>query len=171
MRKLLNTLFVTSEGAFLTLEGETVCVELQRKKIGQFPLHTIESIVCFSYYGATPALMGACADKGINLAFYNPFGRFLCRVTGKSRGNVVLRKQQYRASDDKRASCQIARNFILGKVFNCRWSIDRTLRDHLFSRSNEPSGHACMSILDNRKYAFYCMANAARVARPSRAMS
>lgn len=149
MRKLLNTLFVTSEGAFLTLEGETVCVELQRKKIGQFPLHTIESIVCFSYYGATPALMGACADKGINLAFYNPFGRFLCRVTGKNRGNVVLRKQQYRASDDKRASCQIARNFILGKVFNCRWSIDRTLRDHLLRVDEEACKKAIRYITDS----------------------
>lgn len=67
MRKLLNTLFVTSEGAFLTLDGETACVEIQRKKVGQFPLHTLESIICFSYNGATPAFMGACADRGINL--------------------------------------------------------------------------------------------------------
>lgn len=130
MKKLLNTLFITSEHAYLSLEGETVCVEIQKQKAGQFPLHTLESIVCFSYNGATPAFMGVCANRGINLAFFNPYGKFLCRVTGESRGNVLLRRQQYRVADDDRSSCMIARNFILGKVFNCRWSIDRTLRDH-----------------------------------------
>jgi CRISPR-associated protein Cas1 len=130
MKKLLNTLFVTSENAHLNLDGETVLVEIQKEKVGQFPLHTLESIVCFSYMGATPALMGACAKRGINLSFFRPYGRFLCRVTGESRGNVLLRKQQYRLSDNLEESCQIARNFILGKVYNCRWSIDRTIRDH-----------------------------------------
>lgn len=130
MRKLLNTLFITSENAYLSLEGETVCVEINRQKAGQFLLHTLENIVCFSYNGATPAFMGACAKRGIGLSFYSPFGKFLCRVVGESQGNVLLRKQQYRISDDKVASCQIARNMILGKVFNCRWSIDRTVRDH-----------------------------------------
>lgn len=104
MRKLWNTLFITSEQAYLTLKGETVCVEIQRQKAGQFPLHTLESIVCFSHSGATPAFMGACAERGINLAFFSPFGKFLCRVTGESRGNVLLRKQQYRISDEEAAS-------------------------------------------------------------------
>lgn len=130
MRKLLNTLFITNEQAYMTLEGETVCVEIQKQKIGQFPLHTLESIISFSYNGATPAFMGACANRGVNLAFFSPFGKFLCRIAGESRGNVLLRKQQYRHSDDVSFSCKIARNFILGKVFNCRWSIGRTLRDH-----------------------------------------
>ena len=130
MRKLLNTLFITTENAFLSLEGETVCVEINKTKAGQFPLHTLESIICFTYNGATPAFMGACAKRGIHLAFFSPFGKFLCRVVGENQGNVLLRKQQYRISDGKEDSCLIARNFILGKVFNCRWSIDRTLRDH-----------------------------------------
>lgn len=130
MRKLLNTLFITTENAFLSLDGETVNVEINKKKVGQFPLHTLESIVCFTYNGATPAFMGVCAKKGINLAFYSPFGKFLCRVAGASQGNVLLRKKQYRVSDHQEESCLLSRNFILGKVFNCRWSIDRTLRNH-----------------------------------------
>ena len=73
---------------------------------------------------------GQWAEKGINLAFYSPFGKFLCRVTGSSRGNILLRKEQYRISGSKEKSCLIGRNFILGKLFNCRWSIDRTLRNH-----------------------------------------
>lgn len=137
MRKLLNTLFITTENAFLSLDGETACVEINKQKVGQFPLHTLESIVCFTYNGATPAFMGACAKRGIHLAFFSPFGKFLCRVVGENQGNVLLRKQQYRISDHKTDSCLIARNLILGKVFNCRWSIDRTLRDHVLRVDEE----------------------------------
>lgn len=148
MRKLLNTLFITSENAFLSLEGETVCVEIEHQKAGQFPLHTLESILCFSYNGATPAFMGACAKRGIHLAFYNPYGRFLCKIAGESSGNVLLRKQQYRISDDEQASCLIARNMILGKVFNCRWSVDRTIRDHAL-RVNEGRCSTAENYLSN----------------------
>ena len=156
MRKLLNTLFITSENAFLSLNGETVCVEIDHQKAGQFPLHTIESILCFSYNGATPAFMGACAGRGINLSFFSPFGKFLCRVAGESRGNVLLRKEQYRISDDIGKSCLIARNMILGKVFNCRWSIDRTLRDHGLRVDEERCRNAILYLtnaMDNIKRA------------------
>lgn len=130
MRKLLNTLFVTSEDSYLALENENVVVMNGEKKLGQFPLSILEGIVCFSYKGASPALMGACAGKGIQLCFMTPRGRFLARVCGEDRGNVLLRKQQYRVSDSPAESCLIARNMILGKVFNARWVLERTVRDH-----------------------------------------
>lgn len=148
MRKLLNTLFITSKDAFLSLEGETVCVKISGQKAGQFPFHTLESIVCFSYNGATPELMGACAKRGITLSFYNPYGRFLCRTVGENQGNVLLRKRQYRVSDSLEMSCRIARNFIFGKVFNCRWSIDRTLRDHAL-RVDVERGKTAVKYLSN----------------------
>jgi CRISPR-associated protein Cas1 len=131
------------------LEGETVCVEIQKEKAGQFPLHTLESIVSFSYNGASPAFMGACAKRGINLAFFSPFGKFLCRTVGESRGNVLLRKEQYRISDDEAQSCLIARNFILGKVYNCRWSIDRTIRDHELRVNTERCRNATSFLSDS----------------------
>ncbi len=130
MRKLLNTLFVTSEDSYLALDNENVVVLNGEKKVGQFPLSILEGIVCFSYKGASPALMGACAEKGIQLCFMTPRGRFLARVCGEDRGNVLLRKQQYRISDAPAESCLIARNMILGKVFNARWVLERTVRDH-----------------------------------------
>lgn len=130
MKKLLNTLYITNEEAYLTLDGETICVIVKGDKIGQFPLHTLEGIICFSYSGASPALMGKCAENGINLAFFSPFGKFYCRTVGKSRGNVLLRKTQYRISDNEKLSYDIAKNFIIGKLYNCKWTIDRTLRDH-----------------------------------------
>ena len=84
----------------------------------------------FSYKGASPALMGACARNGIQLVFLTPRGRFLARVCGQEQGNVLLRKEQYRLSDKLEKSCHIARNFIFGKVYNQRWVLERTLRDH-----------------------------------------
>lgn len=130
MRRLLNTLFVTSEYAYLSLDGENIVVNREKKEIGRFPLHNLEGIVCFSYSGASPALMGACAKRSIGLSFCTPNGKFLAKTAGIASGNVLLRREQYRAADDLERSCQIARNMIWGKLYNCRWSIERTKRDH-----------------------------------------
>ena len=130
MRKLLNTLFVTSEDKYLALENENVVVLDSEDKAVRFPLMILEGIVSFSYKGASPALMGACAKRGIQLSFMTPNGRFLARTCGEDRGNVLLRKKQYRISDDEKASCRIARNFIVGKVHNGRWILGRAVRDH-----------------------------------------
>lgn len=130
MRRLLNTLFVTSEDAYLALDGENIVVNREKKEIGRFPLHNLEGIVCFSYSGASPALMGACAKRSIGLSFCTPNGKFLAKTAGIANGNVLLRREQYRAADDLERSCQIARNMIWGKLYNCRWSIERTKRDH-----------------------------------------
>lgn len=130
MKQLLNTLFVTSEDIYLSLEGENVLANRDKQVLARYPLHTLQSIVTFAYPGASPALMGACAEKGIGLAFCTPRGRFLARVCGENTGNVLLRREQYRMADDPEKSCQIARNMIFGKLHNSRWSIQRTLRDH-----------------------------------------
>lgn len=130
MRQLLNTLFVTSEDVYLSLDGENVVANRESNAIARYPLHTLQSIVSFSYAGASPALMGACAQRGIGLAFCSQRGHFLARVSGAAQGNVLLRRMQYRVADDPAQSCRIARNMIFGKVYNARWSIERTRRDH-----------------------------------------
>ena len=130
MRKLLNTLFVTSEDAYLTIEGQNVVVNREKREIARFPLHTLSGIISFSYAGASPALMGGCAKHGVSLSFCTPNGRFLARSVGEENGNVLLRRMQYRAADDTAHSCRIARNMIFGKLHNARWSIERTKRDH-----------------------------------------
>ena len=99
MRKLLNTLFVLTEDSYLSLDGENVVVSRERGEVARFPLHTLEGILTFAYPGASPALMGACAKRGVDLAFFTPRGRFLARTVGEERGNVLLRQAQYRASD------------------------------------------------------------------------
>lgn len=130
MRKLLNVLFVTSEDAYLSLDGENVVVNRDKQESGRFPLHNLSGILCFSYAGASPALMGACGKRGIDLSFCTPTGRFLARAVGEENGNVLLRREQYRIADDPRRSCQIARSMIFGKLYNARWSVERTRRDH-----------------------------------------
>ena len=130
MRQLLNTLFVTSEDMYLSLDGENVVANRGGEVVARYPLHTLQSIVSFSYSGASPALMGACAKREIGLAFCTPRGRFLARVFGQMQGNVLLRRTQYRVADDPSESCRVARMMILGKVYNARWSVERTRRDH-----------------------------------------
>ncbi len=130
MRHLLNTLFVTIEDAYAVLDGENVVIKQGDRIAGRFPLHILEGIYLFTYAGASPALMGKCAENNINLVFCTPRGKFLARASGRSQGNVLLRRSQYRAADEPNQSCRIARNFVFGKVSNARHVIDRTRRDH-----------------------------------------
>lgn len=130
MKKLLNTLFVTSSDVYLALDGENIVVKKESEIAGRFPMHNLEAICTFGYTGASPALMGYCAKNNIALTFMTPNGSFLARVIGKSKGNVVLRKEQYRISDDETRSALVARNFILGKIFNSKWILERATRDY-----------------------------------------
>lgn len=130
MRKLLNTLYVTSENSYLGLDGENVVVYDDKKEIGRVPLHNLEGIVSFGYRGTSPALMGACADKNISLCYLTPQGKFLARITGKIKGNVILREQQFLSCKDEIIRLRIAKNCILGKVYNARWVLERAVRDH-----------------------------------------
>ena len=98
MRQLLNTLFVTSEDVYLSLDGENVVANRSGEAVARYPLHTLQSIVTFSYAGASPALMGKCAQREIGLAFCSPRGKFLARVSGQMQGNVLLRRMQYRVA-------------------------------------------------------------------------
>lgn len=129
MKKLLNTLFVTQPDSYLSLDGENIVI-LQEEVKKRIPLHNLESIVTFGHTGASPALMGYCADENISIIFLTSSGRFRARVVGKSRGNVVLRKTQYRLSDNEMESARIASNFIIGKVFNQKWMLERVTRDY-----------------------------------------
>ncbi len=130
MKKLLNTLYALSEDLYLSLDGENVVANRDRQELARYPLHTLQSIVSFSYAGLSPALMGECAKRGIGVALCSPSGRFLARVSGEINGNVLLRRKQYRVADDPAESCRIAQCMIFGKLYNSRWSIERTKRDH-----------------------------------------
>jgi CRISP-associated protein Cas1 len=129
MKKLLNVLYVTTPNTYLSLDGETVLIKKDEAVAMRLPLHNLEQIVCFGYSGTSPALMGACVDRDIGLCFLSPYGRFLARVIGKVKGNVLLRKKQYLISEQKE-SVAIASSFLIGKISNSRKVVERGLRDH-----------------------------------------
>ena len=137
MKHLLNTLYILSEDIYLSLDGENVVANRDKQAAARYPLHTLQNIITFSYAGASPALMGACAQRQIGLAFCTPRGKFLARVCGEGSGNVLLRRTQYRTADNPGQCCQISRTMIFGKLFNARWSIERTRRDHALRVDSE----------------------------------
>lgn len=130
MRHLGNTLYILSEDLYLTVDGMNVVAKRNGAEAGRIPLHTLTSIYSFSYMGASPALMGKCAEEGVELAFFTPRGKFLADVAGMPQGNVLLRHEQNVVAKDDERKLAIAKNFILGKVFNCKWVLERCLRDH-----------------------------------------
>ena len=149
MKKLLNTLYVTSEDSYLALDGENIVVLDKEKEMGRIPLHNLEGIVSFGYRGTSPALMGACADRNISLCYLNPNGKFLARVTGSVKGNVVLRKKQYEVSMNETDSLEISKNCIIGKIYNARWVLERATRDHSLQIDTEKVKSASKMLKDD----------------------
>lgn len=129
MKQLLNTLFVTTQGAYLAKTGDTVEVMHEQQTKLRVPIHTLGSIVCFGNVGCSPFLMGLCGEKNVHLSFLTENGRFLARVHGPVNGNVLLRKEQYRRSDNLQESAEIARAIVLAKIANCRVVLQRAIRD------------------------------------------
>ena len=130
MKKLLNTLYITSPDRYLSLDGENVVVNENEQVVGRVPLHNLDGIVTFGYTGVSPALMSKCAKNGIDICFMSSNGKFLCRTQGEVSGNVLLRRQQYRLADDKTVSLEIARNMIAGKIFNSRWACKKSRKTY-----------------------------------------
>jgi CRISPR-associated protein Cas1 len=130
MRKLLNTLYVSTQGAYLHREGETILVEKDKQKLLQLPIHIVSGIVCFGNVSCSPFLLGFCAERNVAVSFLTEYGRFLAEVRGPVSGNVLLRRQQYRWADDPLISKTIAANVIRGKLANGRVVINRVIRDH-----------------------------------------
>jgi CRISPR-associated protein Cas1 len=130
MKRHLNTLFVTTQGAYLAKEGEAVLVRVEKETRLRVPLHTLGGIVCFGQVGCSPALMGMCGEAGVSLSFMTEHGRFLARVQGFTPGNVLLRREQYRRADDLPAALEIAKPMIAAKIANSRTVLLRGARDH-----------------------------------------
>jgi CRISPR-associated protein Cas1 len=130
MKKHLNTLYITSDDAFVRKERETFVVEVNNEKVFQAPVHSIENIVCFGFKALTPQIMAFCAENNVGISYLSENGRFLARVYGAQKGNVLLRKAQYAISDNEFESLKIARPIIAAKVSNYRHLLLRHQRNH-----------------------------------------
>ena len=129
MALLLNTLYVTTPEAYLRLEGETLCVMVDKEKRLQVPMHHLGALVCFGDVMVSPALMGRCAKEGRTIAWLDRNGRFQARVEGPVNGNILLRQAQYRAAEDLEKTTELSRAFLAGKLRNSRNVLLRGARD------------------------------------------
>lgn len=130
MRKLLNTLYITNPNVYLSNDLENIVVSSDGKEIGRFPFHNIDSIVTVGYRGASPKLMANCAEHNISLVFLSANGKFLGKYIGPLYGNVILRKQQYNYSEDQSLCVSYAKSFIIAKIYNSKWVLQRAVRDY-----------------------------------------
>lgn len=130
MRPMLNTLYVTTEGAWLRKDGENIVMEVEGQERARLPVHMLGGLVCMGRVLVSPPLLGHCAESGICVSYLSPSGRFLARVEGPVSGNVLLRRQQYRVADDATGCGLLVRHLLVGKVHNQRAVLGRGLRDH-----------------------------------------
>lgn len=129
MKHLLNTLFVMTQGAYVSKEGECVVVSVEHEERMRVPIHNLGGMVCFGNVLCSPFLLGHCAESGVAVSFLTEHGRFLARVQGGATGNVLLRRDQYRRADDAGAAARLARSFVQGKTANARTVLQRAARD------------------------------------------
>lgn len=130
MKKLLNTLFITTQESYLACEGENILVRHENQTRARFPIHTLQGVVCFGHVNASPYAMRLCAKNSVALTFLTENGRLLATIHGETRGNVLLRREQYRRADDEVACLAIAAPIIAAKITNQRTVLQRALRDH-----------------------------------------
>jgi CRISPR-associated protein Cas1 len=130
MKKMLNTLYITSQSSYLYKDGETIAIKVENELKQRLPIHTIGSIVCFGQVSCSPYLLGHCAENDVSISFLTDYGRFLAKVQGPVSGNVLLRREQYRQADDPLKSAIIASGFLTGKLLNTLQVLKRPLRDH-----------------------------------------
>lgn len=130
MKRLLNTLFVTMPDSYLTRQGENLLIKVKDEIKFRVPIHNLESVICFGYKGASPSAMQLCAERGVSLNFLSENGRFLARINGRVSGNVMLRRKQYRLTDDYNESLRLSKMFIGSKLHNSRTVLQRALRNH-----------------------------------------
>ena len=149
MRKLLNTLYITNENAYLSLDGENIVCRLDDDEKFRLPFDNVENIVCFSYLGCSPALMGKCVSKCIPINFHSPHGKFLAKVCGETKGNVFLRVAQIDVFREN--SLRLAQNTMSAKFCNSVQTIKRTLHDVPELRNDEDICQAISVLSDGTK--------------------
>lgn len=148
MKRLLNTLYVFSEGTVLSKEREAVLVTVCKETRAKIPAITLSSIICYGQTVITPDLMGFCAERGITVSFLSYSGRFLARIEGPVSGNILLRKEQYRISDDPKKSALLARSFVSAKIKNSKAVLKRWVRDY----SNSPELNQVDTVSDKLQH-------------------
>ncbi len=130
MRQLRNTLYVTMPDVYLSVSNENIVISREDRTLARYPFHNLEDIVLFSYLGMSPKLIQKCMEHSIGICYLTASGRFIARMKGESKGNILLRRKQYRTADDIAASLSIAKNIIAAKIYNEKWTLERYIRQY-----------------------------------------
>ena len=156
MKQHLNTLFVTTDGAYLAKDGQSILVRHEKQVRLRVPLHNLDGVVCFGRVGLSPALMGACAEAGVSISLLTGYGRFRAAVVGFTPGNVLLRREQYRVADDEAKSCRVARSVVAAKIANGRSVLMRAVRDRTSPAEACPFAGTIQKMAGNLEMVRYC---------------
>lgn len=152
MKQHLNTLYITTQDSYLAKDGECIAVHQGGSLRRKIPIHTLEGLVCFGQVAFSPFLLGHCAEHGIAVSWLTEYGRFLASMHGPVRGNVLLRREQYRMADSDAVSASIARAVVIGKVTNCRTVLLRAAREHphpLLDNACDQLAHCLMRLRED----------------------
>lgn len=129
MKRLLNTLYVTSPDAYISKDGTNIVVAVRGTECFRIPIINLSAVTSFGYQGASPGAMRLCVENGVGMSFFSPNGRFVARVQGPVTGNIVLRTKQF-AMLNTPLAIQTAALFIVGKIYNSRVTLRRFVRDY-----------------------------------------
>lgn len=130
MKRLLNTLYITTDDAWLRKDGANLVVELDGKEIGRLPAHLLDGVVCLGRIGLSTPMIAFCAEQGITISLCTGYGRFQARIEGPQSGNVLLRRTQHRLTETPEQSLPVAQAIVTAKLANQRTVLSRALRDH-----------------------------------------
>ncbi len=146
MKKLLNTLYVTTPDAYLSRDGENVLISVEHEKKMRIPIHNLDGIVCFGPVMCTPGLLGLCGKRNVSVSFLNFYGRFMARVQGPVSGNVLLRREQFRLADNPDFCKDISEVLTSAKIINCRNVLLRAMRDYPEEEFSETIRKTCANL-------------------------
>ena len=150
MKKLLNTLYITTPEASLTKDGTNIVVSVSGKEVFRIPVQNVQSVITFGYMGVSPGMMKLCADNGVSISFHTPQGKFISRLQGPINGNVLLRTRQYSLLTDHLMASRLASLTVTAKIYNSRVTLRRFVRDY-----PERQGHAEVIDAANRLGKYY----------------
>ncbi len=148
MKRLFNTLYVMTQGAYLSKDGDTVRVEVENETRIRVPVHTLDGIVCMGRVTCSTPLLALCAERNVTVSFLSEHGRFLARLQGPVSGNVLLRREQYRKADDMTASAETARMIVAAKTANSRTALQRAARDKPYTKEAETLRETIVQLRD-----------------------
>ena len=150
----MNTIYVTDEQACLLLKNNNLVCKIAGERVLSVPLDNIENIVCFNYLGCSPALMGKCVEKKIPINFITPYGKFLAKIYGETKGNVFLRVKQIECF--KENDLKLAKNEVIAKLYNCLKVLSRTKHDYPDIRNDQDFINIMHAIKTGMKKAETC---------------